>query len=117
MGPISFRTAMPGATIDGKAIAPGTNVALAPGIAMLDPTVFTDPDEINLARPASAAYLHFGTGLHACRGQYLATPLLREMFRAIVMLPRLRRAAGDLGKKRQRYPLMVDGLTVRFDPI
>jgi hypothetical protein len=43
-------------------------------------------------------------------------PLLREMFRAIMTRPRLRRAAGKAGERRHTYPLLVDGLTVRFEP-
>jgi len=116
MGPISFRTAKAGAKIDGANIALETNVALSPSAAMRDPAVFgPDPEKIDLRRPAQN-YLHFGTGLHKCAGAYLAKPLLREMFRAIVTLPNLRRAAGKLGKKEQYYPLLVDRLVVRFDP-
>lgn len=115
MGPISFRTAKAGAKIDNVPVPANARVALVPAAAMLDPTVFTNPNDIDFNR-SLPDYLHFGVGLHECWGRFIALPLLREMFKAIVTLPELRRAAGKAGEKRQFYPLLVDGLTVRFKP-
>jgi Dyp-type peroxidase family len=124
MGALAFRTcSAPGATIDGQPIAPGTTVCLVAAAAMLDPAAFPSPAEIRFDRPVGS-YLHFGGGMHACAGQTITTPivfpiampLLREMFRAIATRPHLRRAAGDAGRRRKSFPLLVDGLTVRFQP-
>jgi cytochrome P450 len=90
---------------------------------MIDPVAFPSPAEIRFDRPLGN-YLHFGGGMHACMGQTImspivfpiAMPLLREMFRAITTRPGLRRAAGKAGERRQTLPLLVDGLTVRFEP-
>ena len=124
MGALAFRTcAAPGATIGGKPVAPRTTVCLVAAAAMIDPVAFPSPAEIRFDRPLGN-YLHFGGGMHACMGQTImspivfpiAMPLLREMFRAITTRPGLRRAAGKAGERRQTLPLLVDGLTVRFEP-
>lgn len=124
MGALAFRTCVAqGATIGGQPVAPRTIVCLVAAAAMLDPNAFPSPAEIRFDRPVGN-YLHFGGGMHACMGQNItspivfpiAMPLLREMFRAITSRPGLRRAAGKAGKRLQTLPLLVDGLTVRFDP-
>jgi cytochrome P450 len=122
MGPLAFRTALPNASIGGVNVDPKTVVCLVIAAAMLDGDVFPDPEAISFNRPP-ASYLHFGTGLHKCAGQMIvspiafpiAMPLLREMFRAIASLPKLRRAAGVAGTRQQALPPLSDGLTVRFD--
>jgi Dyp-type peroxidase family len=120
MGPLSFRIcANPcGSTIGGQPVAAGTTVALVVQAAMMDPRVFPFPDTTRFDRPLNN-YLHFGLGLHQCGGQYeipMALPMLRILFKAIATQPRLRRAAGVLGKRQNVFPLLADGLTVRFDP-
>jgi cytochrome P450 len=123
MGPLSFRVCAEPTTIGGDAVAPKTIVCLVPAAAMIDPRVFPDPEKIRFNR-AAADYLHFGTGPHQCAGQkivdpinfHIALPILRAMFRGITGLPQLRRAAGPTGKKTQVFPLLADGLTVRFRP-
>jgi Dyp-type peroxidase family len=124
MGALAFRTCVaPGATIDGRAVEPGTLVCLVLASAMQDSTAFPSADKIRFDHPEDR-YLHFGAGMHACAGQTIsspfafpmARPLLREMFRAIASRPGLRRAAGDAGTRRKTFPLLVDGLTVRFEP-
>jgi Dyp-type peroxidase family len=119
MGPLAFRTCVqPNVSIGDVPVDPKTVVCLVTAAAMMDPRVFPCPETIRFDRPLDK-YLHFGVGLHQCAGQMIvpfAMPMLREMFRAIASLPRLRRAAGAAGAKRQTFPLLSDGLTVRFEP-
>lgn len=115
MGPISFREANEGAAIDHQTVQPGWIVALVIAAAMLDPATFPDPDQIKLDRDPNL-YLHFGTGLHRCAGQFIAAPMLRVLFRAIASQRMLRRAAGAAGQKAGIYPLLADRLVVRFEP-
>lgn len=120
MGPLSFRTcANPqGSTIGGRHVDPGTTVALGMQSAMMDSRVFPYPDTIRFDRPLGN-YLHFGMGLHECGGEYeipLAMAMLRILFTAIATKPWLRRAAGVAGTRQNVFPLLADGLTVRFDP-
>jgi hypothetical protein len=44
----------------------------------------------------------------------IAMPILRTLFKRIATLPRLRRAAGDAGNRKQTFPLLSDALTLRF---
>ncbi len=87
---------------------------------MHDPAVFSDPEQFDPGR-ATVNYLHFGDAgappraPHACWGEGFAVPELREMLKAIVMLPNLRRAAGAKGNIQLELHL-PGSLLVRFDP-
>ncbi len=97
-----------------RPVRKGSMVAVLLKTAMFDHRVFTDPDRVDFGRN-EGDYLHFGYGPHACRGVDVATPVLREMVRAIIGLKGLRRAAGPLGNALDalgRYQSLV----VRFDP-
>ena len=63
-----------------------------------DPSVFTDPDRLDVTRDA-AGHLSFGAGVHHCLGAQLARVELQEAFRGLIgRLPGLRLAvpAADL---------------------
>jgi cytochrome P450 len=123
IGSLAFRLCIQNATIGGADVASNTVVCLVPGAAMIDDRVFPEPDTIRFDRPPED-YLHFCAGVHRCAGQTIedpivfpiALPMLRVMFRRLTRLPQLRRAAGAAGMKTQTYPLLTDGLTVRFRP-
>jgi len=120
VSPILFRVAKEGAAIGEKPIPPGTRVCMLIGAAMHDPAVFSDPEHFDPGR-ATVNYLHFGDAgappraPHACWGEGFAVPELREMLKAIVMLPNLRRAAGAKGNIQLELHL-PGSLLVRFDP-
>src|SRR6266566_2148746 len=120
VSPILFRVAKEGAAIGEKPIPPGTRVCMLIKAAMHDPAVFSDPEHFDPGR-ATVNYLHFGDAgappraPHACWGEGFAVPELREMLKAIVMLPNLRRAAGAKDNIQLELHL-PDSLLVRFDP-
>jgi Dyp-type peroxidase family len=124
VSPILFRVAKEGAAIGGKPLPAGTRVCLLIKAAMHDPAAFPDPEKCDPdlgPDRATANYLHFGDAgappraPHACWGEGFAVPELREMIKAIVMLPKLRRAAGAKGNIQQELHL-PSSLLVRFDP-
>jgi cytochrome P450 len=120
VSPILFRVAKEGAEISGQPIPAGTRVCMLVGAAMQDPAVFPHREQFD-PRRATVNYLHFGDAgappraPHACWGEGFAVPELREMIKAIVMLPNLRRAAGAKGAIQQDLHL-PSSLLVRFDP-
>jgi Dyp-type peroxidase family len=116
VAPILFRRCERDTYLDNRRplIPGGSMVAVLLKTAMFDQRVFTDPDQVNFGRDADD-YLHFGYGPHACRGVDVATPVLREMVKAIIGLKGLRRAAGPQGNAFDalgRYQSLV----VRFNP-
>ncbi|SFR29152.1 Cytochrome P450 [Lentzea waywayandensis] len=89
--------------IDGVKIRLGDLVLLDNGAANHDPTVFTEPDRVDITRKA-AAHLTFGHGLHYCIGAPLARMELQAVFSQLI----------------QRFPTMrlavpVKNLTIRRD--
>jgi len=121
MGPLAFRTCVNRTSIGGATVDPGTIVCLVTAAAMQDPNIFSHPETIRFDRPLDK-YLHFGNGLHQCKGQMIidpvvfpiAMPILRTLFKRIATLPRLRRAAGDAGNRKRTFPILSDALTLRF---
>ena len=57
--------------IDGVQIEPGNDVITLIGAANRDPSVFPDPDRLDLRRPANH-HVAFGGGIHFCLGAPLA---------------------------------------------
>jgi cytochrome P450 len=82
-----------------------------------DPSVFTDPDRLDVTR-APANHLAFGVGVHHCLGAQLARLELQEAFRGLlVRMPGLRLAvpAGQLRFKRAMVVHSLCELPVRWD--
>jgi hypothetical protein len=65
------RIAVEDVEIDGKIIHSGDNVLVSIGAANRDPTVFPNPDQLDLTREPNR-HLAFGDGLHYCLGAPLA---------------------------------------------
>jgi cytochrome P450 len=66
--PVLLRQAAAATTINGHEIKEGDRVFVWTQAAMLDATVFPDPNRLRPDRPVSN-YLHFGGALHACAGR------------------------------------------------
>ena len=70
------RTAAADDELGGTAIASGDTVMISYGSANHDPSVFTDPDDLQLDRTPNR-HLAFGTGIHRCVGRHLGRLELR----------------------------------------
>jgi hypothetical protein len=62
-----------------------------------DPTIFPNPDEVDITRPVDA-YVHLGHGPHQCLGLPMTRITLATMLREVARLKKLRPAAGPQGK-------------------
>ena len=94
-------------------IEKGTIVYAATLSAMFDPAVLTEPDAFRIDRPASN-YLHFGRGMHTCFGERLNRVTVPEALKHLLLLPGLRRAAGEAGEIRYDGPF-PEHCFVEFD--
>jgi cytochrome P450 len=76
----------------GRRIRAGETVVASLAAADRDPVQFPEPDELDLARPASQ-HVAFGHGIHQCLGQQLARVEMKVAYRALFRrFPRLRLA-------------------------
>lgn len=107
--PILVREASEAADLAGVPIAPGDKVILWTQAAMLDPTVFPDPQRLDPSRPA-VSYLHFGGGLHACAGRVVNGFQIPTLVGALV-----RRGIGSVGPVAWAGPF-PNALRLRFRP-
>jgi hypothetical protein len=62
-----------------------------------DPTIFPNPDEVDLNRPMDS-YIHLGYGPHQCLGLPMAKVTLTCMLKEVAKLKNLRPAAGAQGE-------------------
>ncbi|MGW5868516.1 cytochrome P450 [Streptomyces sp. NPDC055239] len=88
------RTALEDIEIAGRTVRAGEGVILLGELANRDPSVFPDPDRLDIARDAR---LHqaFGTGTHHCVGQPLARMELQVIYPTLFRrIPTLRVATG-----------------------
>lgn len=91
--PTSIRTST-GTTTDLK---PGDSVFVNLRAVSHDPTIFPNPDEVDITRPLDA-YVHLGHGPHQCLGLPMARITLTTMLREVARLKNLRPAPGPQGK-------------------
>jgi cytochrome P450 len=76
----------------GQRIRAGETVVASLAAADRDPAQFPEPDELDLARPASQ-HVAFGHGIHQCLGQQLARVEMKVAYSALFRrFPRLRLA-------------------------
>ncbi|KAH7090215.1 heme peroxidase [Paraphoma chrysanthemicola] len=83
----------------------GTTTTLKQGDAVFvnlreashDPSIFPNPDEVDITRPVDA-YVHLGHGPHQCLGLPMTRITLATMLREVARLKGLRPAAGPQGK-------------------
>lgn len=67
-----YRSVPRDTTLGGVTIPAGSALLLLWGSANRDPGQFTDPDVLDLDRPAIRQHLAFGKGIHFCVGSHLA---------------------------------------------
>ncbi|MGW6503627.1 cytochrome P450 [Nonomuraea angiospora] len=78
--------------LGGRQLKAGDTVLIALNAANRDPAKFSDPDVLDLRRPATG-HLAFGHGIHQCLGQQLARVEMRVAFPALLTrFPTLRLA-------------------------
>jgi cytochrome P450 len=73
-GPVQLTVRVPLAEVrfDDVVVERGAPVLAVLGAANHDPSVFAQPDELDLRRPNAARHLAFGGGIHYCLGAALA---------------------------------------------
>ena len=79
---VTGRVTLSSATLAGQHLTRGEQVAVIIGAANRDPALLTDPDRLDVARPAPA-HLAFGHGAHYCVGAALARAEAAEVLRRL----------------------------------
>jgi cytochrome P450 len=127
--PVPFipRRAIEGFSWKGFEIPAGTAITLNPGITMLSPEFYTDPDRFDPSRfsPNRAedqahkfAWTPFGGGAHKCIGMHFST-LQVKLFIATLLRARRVTLASPSGTEWQRMPIPrpKDGLPIVLHPV
>jgi cytochrome P450 len=97
------RQAVVPTTIGGVEVAAGTYVTLCIGAANRDPSMFADPDRLDLGRDPNR-HLAFGLGVHQCAGLTLARLEARVAIqRFVVRFPRYEPAGPPIRGGRARF--------------
>jgi cytochrome P450 len=78
----TVRAAREGISFAGRRIQAGETVVASLAAANRDPVRFPEPDELDLARPASQ-HVAFGHGIHQCLGQQLARVEMKVAYKAL----------------------------------
>lgn len=81
---VMFRRVTEDMEIGGVAIPEGSIIETRFGAANLDPSVFPDPETLDLDRPNMSKHLTFGAGIHMCIGNQLARGEMRIAFKQLV---------------------------------
>jgi cytochrome P450 len=101
------RTATVDVEIGGVEVPAGTKIAALLGAAARDPSVFTDPDRLDIGRQPNP-HLGFGAGIHYCLGAPLARVEVHAALLALTTrLPHLHLAA----EPTRRAEFVIRGLT------
>ncbi len=113
----ALRVAVEDVELGGAVIPAGTCVVANTASANRDPTVYDEPDRLDLTRQGAAALLTFGGGMHYCLGAHLARVELCEALRVITRrMPNARRS----GPAPWRPPTELSGpttLPIEFDAV
>ncbi|RAQ99836.1 heme peroxidase [Stemphylium lycopersici] len=78
-------------------VKPGDTVFVNLRAVSHDPTIFPNPDAVDLTRPFSS-YVHLGHGPHQCLGLPMTRVILTTMLKEVARLKNLRPAPGPQGK-------------------
>ena len=82
-----------------RTIPAGAFVMASTRSAMFDGRKVRDPRAFRTDRP-DYDYMHFGYGMHECFGVYMNRVMIPQICKAVLKLPKLRRAAGPAGRLR-----------------
>ena len=114
--PLSYmrRTANADCELGGKQIKKNDQILMWYVSGNRDPSVFENPDAIDITRPNARSHLSFGFGLHRCMGNRLAELQLRILweellarFESIEVLEEPERAYSSFVKGYTRMPVRV----------
>lgn len=97
--------------VDGVTVRRGDLVLLDYAAANHDPTVFPDPDRVDITRSANPAHLSFGVGGHYCIGAPLARNQLRTLFTKLASRFPTLRLAVDVNDLTMNRNLLIPGPT------
>ncbi|MFH8467063.1 cytochrome P450 [Streptomyces sp. NPDC017991] len=103
------RTALEDIEVAGHIIRAGDGVILLGELANRDPSVFPDPDRLDLTRNARQ-HQAFGAGAHHCVGQPLARMELQVIYPTLFRRVPTLRAVGDLDAIPFKYDAIIYGL-------
>src|SRR5215813_7254240 len=110
------RTATSDAEVGGQKIAEGEKVIMYFSAANRDPSVFPDPDKLDIRRANAAKNIAFGFGPHVCIGKRVAQLQLEEVYRQLLTrLPDIE-YAGGIDVAPNNFVHAIRKLPVRFTP-
>jgi len=110
------RIAVEDVQLAGLAIPAGTSVLACTAAANRDPTVYPDPDRLDITRQHAAPILTFGGGIHYCLGVHLAKA---ELAVALTVMARRMPNLNLCGPAPWKPIFGISGpmtLPVQFDP-
>jgi cytochrome P450 len=108
------RTATSDAEVGGQKIAEGEKVIMYFSAANRDPSVFPDPDKLDIRRGNAAKNVAFGFGPHVCIGKRVAQLQLEEVYRQLLTrLPDIE-YAGGIDVAPNNFVHAIRKLPVRF---
>jgi cytochrome P450 len=116
-GPIKTLIRYVGTDIElgGQTIKAGERIYLINASANHDPSIFTDPDALDIRRSPNP-HIAFGRGVHACIGAQLARIEMRICVEKIITrLPNLRLADADIHWHESLAARAMDALHVEHD--
>jgi cytochrome P450 len=110
------RTATCDTAIGGQKIAEGEKVIMYFSAANRDPSMFPDPDELDIRRANASKNIAFGFGPHVCIGKRVAQLQLEEVYRQLLTrLPDIE-YAGGIDVAPNNFVHAIRKLPVRFTP-
>jgi cytochrome P450 len=95
-------TVLAGGTAHATEVPAGTTVLAVTHSAMFDEAGFSNPDVFDPARDHSDCFT-LGQGMHECLGRAIATQMLPEMLRQMLLLPGLK-AVGPVDNQGTKVP-------------
>jgi cytochrome P450 len=111
----TLRLVVEDAEIDGYLFPAGTSVLVNTFAANRDPTVYDDPDRVDITREGAPAILTFGGGIHYCLGANLARRELAEALGVLTQRLHNPRVAGPVPWKPMVSLSGPKTLTIEFD--
>jgi cytochrome P450 len=110
------RTATVDTEVGGQKIAEGEKVIMYFSAANRDPSVFPNPDQLDVRRPNASKNIAFGFGPHVCIGKRVAQLQLEEVYRQLLTrLPDIE-YAGGIDIAPNNFVHAIRKLPVRFTP-